>query len=54
MTGQDMHPGVLTSEDVAKVRAELERQHGMTPAQAEAAVARVVEHLARIAEDRLP
>ncbi|MGK7871383.1 hypothetical protein [Falsiroseomonas sp. E2-1-a20] len=54
MTGQDMRPGVLTTEDVAKLRAELEQRHGMTPAQAAEAVARVVELLARIAEDHLP
>jgi predicted 2-oxoglutarate/Fe(II)-dependent dioxygenase YbiX len=49
-----MRPEVLTPEDVAEVRARLEQRHGMTPAQAQEAVARVVEHLARMAEDRLP
>jgi ubiquinone biosynthesis protein UbiJ len=37
MTGQDVRRGDLTPEEMAKLRAELQQQHGITPAQAEAA-----------------
>ncbi|MGK7871084.1 hypothetical protein [Falsiroseomonas sp. E2-1-a20] len=50
-----MRPGVLTPEDMAEIRARLEQRHGMTPAQAAEAMARMAERLARIAEgDRRP